>query len=1290
MVLKTFYECFSGLRPICNWRLLGSISTFAILLGAMEAASGRGRYDRLFVVPTPGEVTIDGKLEDWDLSGQIQLYVVPETVESQSAKFAVMYDDQAIYLSGVVRDTSPMMNRHDPEASGDKGWDADASQFRIVVDPTQAYPETEGLDKYNALRTQDGKPLSQSQQQAADKRDDILHLTLWHYTDDAKPVLQIQQGFTYRIPRSDWSPYGVVPANLFEAKYVKADDGLGYTFEYRIPWLTLGAKNPPSSGDVVAGTVQFNWSRPDGLKTAGGAAWAYEVLNRPGFPFQTANVWGKLIFRDQGNIPRDLVDAGLPPAKPLPLTFEYTVPEDSELTVQLVNEENMIVRTLVAQGKRNAGKAVEKWDGLDDQGNPLPAGRYTWKGIYHDPIEAKWRFSVHNSGTPPYPTPDNTGGWGGDHGNPTDVATLPDGMLLTWDGAEYGWGVIRVNNQGKKLWGSKHVATHIATDGDRYFTIDQAGFHAASGVKVFDLSDSRPITFAGKNEAGLEPTGDAKQDRMTGLAYAEGKLYIAYRHRNLIGVFDANTAELIHTLEVSQPTDLASGPNASILAISGDQVVKIKDKIVTPFTSTNLDAPQALAIGSDGKVYVSNRGQLMNVSVFDASGQYLKSIGKLGGRNAIGAYQPEGLFNPAGLAVSAEGQLWVAEAADSPKRISTWDIQSGKNINEFFGGSSYNGYCFIDAAKPDEIYAHNVIWEIDWKTYTTAPVSTIWRQTTPNTMLSILPDGYKGLLKVFTRPDGNQFAYGGADNTTILAMRKGNIFQPIAASFQIRRGQYGYSTEQFDLIKDENRYPNGDYFWQDSSDDGIVQHQEIERIDTEWHSPYFKAFDPQTMTVWMVNGFMLKPRTFTAEGRPIYHLDDIEQNFLADHPSRAGDGYLWLDPDGSIYTLVHGKRPSWSRWSADGTLLAGYPNLRDWPQALGLPIIKAGRLYGMTGPLGVAGDFTGNMTYFGVNHLFLRDGTYVAAIGYDGRVDGDPSLKGQPEGQGGALIKTKIDGEERYFLLHGGQDCRVIELLGLNTIKPLPGGTLVINGSDAAKVAKAHAEYTALLAKQEGLTIAREKSSLDTAKSVGKQLESTRGFKATLAYDRNNLYVRYTVKAEHPLVNAQPDPRLIFKGGNLIDLQLATDPEANPERTKPTTGDLRLLISRDQSAQTKAMLYRPDSDGGSGSPIVLRSPTGEESFEVIKDVSEQITLDYVPDADGFVATVTVPLNLIGFTPEPGKVINADVGYIFGNEAGTRALARAYWSNNSFSANVIDDIPHESRLEPSEWGQVLIE
>ena len=40
--------------------------------------------------------------------------------------------------------------------------------------------------------------------------------------------------------------------------------------------------------------------------------------------------------------------------------------------------------------------------------------------------------------------------------------------------------------------------------------------------------------------------------------------------------------------------------------------------------------------------------------------------------------------------------------------------------------------------------------------------------------------------------------------------------------------------------------------------------------------------------------------------------------------------------------------------------------------------------------------------------------------------------------------------------------------------------------------------------------------------------------------------------------------------------------------------------------------------------------------------------------------------------------------------GTQAALRSYWTNSSFTANVINDVPHESRLEPHEWGRAMLE
>lgn len=1272
--------------------LLTSAAFMAALILPNPAAkaqeTGLGRHKQIYVVPTPGKVQIDGEFDDWDLSGQIEMFVLADGKDVQGSKFALMYDSEAIYVSGEVRDTSPMMNRQDPQVKGDRGWDADSCQFRLTVDPAQAYPIQEQTFDYISNRP-DIKAKS-------DTRDDIVHLTLWNYTDRDEANMNMQLGMTYRTPRAEWAPFGVVPLDKFEGKYVKTADGKGYTFEYRIPWSTLGAKAPLKGGNIVAGTVQFNWGTADGLKTGGSAAWAFDVMSGPGFVFQNAGVWGKMIFSETGNVAKELVNAGVPVAKPTPLNFTYDLPKEGEITLQLVDADNMIRRTILAQASRGKGPNTEMWDGMDDQGKPLPVGTYTVRGIIHDPITGKFQFSLHNSGQPPYPTEDGKGGWGGDHGVPSAASAFADGVLLSWDGCEYGWGIIRVDLQGNKQWGIKSSALLLANDGKRFFAYDPHGFQATTGIQVFDIAEGKALNFGnGASTLNAPEGGDKETNQATGLAYAEGKIYTSYAKRNLIGIFDAESGKPEGTWDIPAPGVLAARPDGTLVAISDGKLVALANGKMTPMADSNLDKPSGIATDAAGLIYVSNQGQSQSVSVFDAAGKFLRTIGKPGGRPAIGRYETDGLFQPEGLAVSPNGNLWVAEQADYPKRISVWEVSSGKFQKEFFGGSEYFGYATMDPAVPDEIFAHNVLWQVDWDKKTVEPITTIWRQTLPDMWKEADPGAYPQGFRLFTAENKHQFGWGvtkGARNST-LYRRDGDVFRPFLSLFQINWSHSLYLGQGIPLLDDREKMPDGSYVWQDTNDDQRVQSEELYRFEDKNFRLSIKDIAPD-MTIWGNGGLLLKPTKFLANGQPVYDPEKLEKSFLAGNP--AANNYLWLDPDGGVYTLTSGQIPSLAKWGSDGKMEWGYPSIARWHDSLGMPPVKAGRLWGMTGPLGVAGDITGNMTYFGVCHLFQRStGLYVAAIMKDARsVVSGPEV-GQPEGQGGSLIRvvTKPGTAPRTFIFASGQDSRVTEVLGLDSIQALPDRTFTLNEEDVATASAALSEFNAKYGSAQKLVVVAGLDALKSAPAAPRDLDGLRGFKTKAAYDEKNLYVSYEVDSPSELINAMTDPKLLFKGGNCLDIQIATDPNADPARKTPAPGDVRLLVTRQLGADGKtpepyAVLFRPKVKDFAGQPIVLNSPTGKESFDEIT-VVEGVAVEYRKTPNGFTAVATIPLQLLGFTPQSGKPVKMDLGYVFGNETGNKVTARAYLKNRSFSANVVNDVPNESRLEPAEWDDVQV-
>ncbi|MCX5660784.1 MAG: hypothetical protein NTW19_13845 [Planctomycetota bacterium] len=220
--------------------------------------------------------------------------------------------------------------------------------------------------------------------------------------------------------------------------------------------------------------------------------------------------------------------------------------------------------------------------------------------------------------------------------------------------------------------------------------------------------------------------------------------------------------------------------------------------------------------------------------------------------------------------------------------------------------------------------------------------------------------------------------------------------------------------------------------------------------------------------------------------------------------------------------------------------------------------------------------------------------------------------------------------------------------------------------------------------------IVRGRQALDKAEPINARFDATHGLMARFACDDRNLYVSVEVESPSPMVNAgATDKARLIQGGNLIDLQLGTDPKANPQRIAPEPGDLRLLITR-RDEKPVAMLYRPRDKSHAGDPEVVAMSHGKcVPFDTVKAL-DAFALDYQPTATGFTAVATIRLADLKWKPVAGQAIKLDIGYVFGDATGNKVTARRYWRNDSYSAWVTKDLADMSRLEPAEWGEALVD
>ena len=157
----------------------------------------------------------------------------------------------------------------------------------------------------------------------------------------------------------------------------------------------------------------------------------------------------------------------------------------------------------------------------------------------------------------------------------------------------------------------------------------------------------------------------------------------------------------------------------------------------------------------------------------------------------------------------------------------------------------------------------------------------------------------------------------------------------------------------------------------------------------------------------------------------------------------------------------------------------------------------------------------------------------------------------------------------------------------------------------------------------------------------------------------------------------------ILACGDTVDLQLGTDPAADPKRTEPVNGDLRLSIGNFQGQPTAAG-YRKVADE---KPKTFSSGVVKEYLMDSVVVLAEAKVAAKVDAQGkrYVVEAAIPLAALGLKLTDGRALRGDFGATHGDKSGKDTMLRSHWNNQT--TGIVNDEVFELRMEPANWGEL---
>lgn len=486
-------------------------------------------------------------------------------------------------------------------------------------------------------------------------------------------------------------------------------------------------------------------------------------------------------------------------AAPPPTTFTFTLDEPCKTSAGVFLPDGTLVRTLWSKVRYYApGTNTAAWDGLDDNGNPMPAGvyqirllqhntEYVWDGAIGNSSAEKAGITIHQAFWPMrgmaiagtnafYVTGYNEGKYDFCRFATTDPQHVTAKWTWVDDAQMHPQSAPSDTYDRNWLW--------TATDGNRVYFACSSGTNPTNGgtgdvwpgfIVACNVSDNSLATFTngcpiptGPGPNLIYPNGIyvGTQPGLDGLAVqSSGNLLAAsVAPDNLVYLFDKTTGAALANLAVTSPGRLSFSPDGSLWVVSTNSVmcfsnVAAQADLLTEIAGLSEPLDVAVEPTNANLILIADGGSSQQVKAFDRTGAPLWAYGLAGGYATNGVAvatnkfwfsngQNDGTF----LCFAPDGSFWIGDGGNNR----SLHFSGACSYLEQIMSQPHSYAVSVDPNNPSRVFNQFLEFNVDY----TKPLSQAWTLVN-NWMVGLntnyLPWNY-GLFDVTTFTNGRTFA----------------------------------------------------------------------------------------------------------------------------------------------------------------------------------------------------------------------------------------------------------------------------------------------------------------------------------------------------------------------------------------------------------------------------------------------------------------------------------------------------------------------------------------------------